>query len=136
MATLRSTILFSALALVFIGGCKRDSATKTAAAPGTAQAPAPEMGAMPAMPAAPAAPMASGTVVETMDAANYTYVRVKTSSGEIWAATGQFKIAVGDKVSLPLEMPMEKFHSNSLNRTFPIIYFASRIEKQGSPAAK
>ena len=136
LATLRSTVLFSALALVFIGGCKRDSTTKTATAPGVAQATAPEMAGMPAMPAAPAPAMASGTVVETMDAANYTYVRVKTASGDIWAATGQFKVAVGDKVSLSLEMPMEKFHSNSLNRTFPTIYFTSHIERQGGPAAK
>lgn len=74
--------------------------------------------------------MASGTVVETMDAANYTYVRVKTSSGDIWAATGKFKVAVGDKVSVSLEMPMENFHSNALKRDFPRIYFASRIECQ------
>ena len=84
----------------------------------------------------PAAAMASGTVVETMNAANYTYVRVKTSSGEIWAATGQFQIAVGDKVTVPLEMPMENFHSNSLNRTFPTIYFTTHIEKQGGTILK
>ncbi len=71
-----------------------------------------------------------------MDAANYTYVRVKTSSGEIWAATGQFKVAVGDKVSVPLEMPMENFRSNTLNRTFPTIYFATRIEKQAGLSPK
>ncbi len=128
-------LLGSVLILASLGGCRRDSAPKSPTAPAPLADQAAQT-ATPATPAMPAAPMASGTVVETMDAANYTYVRVKTSSGEIWAATGQFKIAVGDKVSLPLEMPMEKFHSNSLNRTFPTIYFASRIEKQGSPAAK
>lgn len=85
---------------------------------------------------APTTASATGTVVETMDAANYTYLRVKTSSGEIWAATGQFKIAVGERVSVPLEMPMEKFHSNTLNRTFPTIYFASHVERLGAAAAK
>ena len=131
LATLRSTVLFSALALVFIGGCKRDSATKTAA-----PVPVAIQAVQPAAPAPPAPAMASGTVVETMDAANYTYVRVKTASGEIWAATGQFKVAVGDKVSVPLEMPMENFHSNSLKRDFKTIYFASHIEKQGGPSLK
>ncbi len=125
-------LLGSLLALASLVGCKRDSAAKTAAAP----APMPMPAAPAAAPSMPAPATASGAVVETMDAANYTYVRVKTSSGEIWAATGQFKVAVGEKVSVPLEMPMENFHSNSLNRTFPTIYFASHIEKQGSASPK
>ena len=128
----RLVLLGSVLTLASLGGCKRDGAPKPPASP--VAAPAPMMA--PAAPAAPATSMASGTVIETMDAANYTYVRVKTSSGEIWAATGQFKVAVGDKVSVPLEMPMENFHSNTLNRTFPIIYFASHIERQGAPGTK
>jgi hypothetical protein len=79
---------------------------------------------------------ATGTVVETMDAASYTYVRVKTATGEIWAATGQFKVAVGDRVVVPLEMPAKDFHSPSLNRDFPLLYFASHIDREGeAPAA-
>jgi hypothetical protein len=77
----------------------------------------------------------SGTVLETMDAATYTYVRVKTDKGELWAASSQFKVAVGDKVSVPLDMPMENFHSNALKRDFPVIYFSSRITKEGEAPA-
>lgn len=66
-----------------------------------------------------------------MDAANYTYVRVKTPAGEIWAATLTFKVAVGDKVVVPLENPMQNFHSASLKRDFPVIYFASNITRPG-----
>jgi hypothetical protein len=44
-------------------------------------------------------------VLETMNAANYTYVRVKTDAGDVWAASGEFKVAVGDRVALALEMP-------------------------------
>jgi hypothetical protein len=78
----------------------------------------------------------TGTVLETMDAATYTYVRVKTDKGEIWAASGQFKVAVGDTLTIPLEMPMENFRSNALKRDFPLIYFASQIRKAGeTPAA-
>jgi hypothetical protein len=76
----------------------------------------------------------TGTVVETMNAASYTYVRVDTGSGEVWAAASQFDVAVGDRVSVPLEMPMENFHSPSLNRDFPIIYFASSITREGGNA--
>jgi len=89
--------------------------------------------------AAAAGPMVTGgsvtgTVAETMDAANYTYVRVKTTGGDIWAATGQFKVAVGDRVTVPLEMPMQNFHSQALKRDFPVIYFAGRILKEGEKA--
>lgn len=78
---------------------------------------------------------AEGTVAETMDAANYTYVRVKTASGELWAATSTFKVAVGDKVVVPLDNPMANFHSQSLKRDFPLIYFASSIAHEGEALA-
>jgi hypothetical protein len=39
------------------------------------------------------------TVLETMDASNYTYVSVKADSGN-WAASSQFTLAVGDTVVL------------------------------------
>ncbi len=134
MRNIRSTTLLSVLTLALLVACSRDRALKTPAGPVTAAAPM----AMPMAQSAtlPTTAMASGTVVETMDAANYTYVRVKTNSGEIWAATGQFKVAVGDKVSVPLEMPMENFQSNTLNRTFPTIYFATRIANQGVASPK
>jgi len=73
----------------------------------------------------------TGEVVETMDAASYTYVRVNTGSDEIWAAAGQFQVAVGDRVTFTLETPMENFHSDTLDRDFPIIYFASFITREG-----
>jgi hypothetical protein len=82
----------------------------------------------------PSAQTASGTVVETMDASNYTYVRVKTSVGEFWAASARFEVAVGDRVVVPLELPMQNFHSASLNRDFPVIYFVSRITREGKAA--
>jgi hypothetical protein len=82
------------------------------------------------------APVVTGTVLETMDASNYTYVRVKTDKGEVWAASGTFKVAVGDRITVALEMPMENFHSQSLNRDFPVIYFTTRVGPEGQvPAA-
>lgn len=77
----------------------------------------------------------SGTVVETMDAASYTYVRVDAGSREIWAAASQFPVKVGDRVVVPLEMPMENFHSKALNRDFPVVYFASAITREGETSA-
>jgi hypothetical protein len=78
-----------------------------------------------------AANTVTGTVAETMDSGTYTYVRLQTDAGEIWAASNQFPVKVGERVTVPLEMPMENFHSKSLNRDFPLIYFASRIVREG-----
>ena len=42
-----------------------------------------------------------GTVLETMDAAKYTYVKIKNAEGkELWAAGPLTKLKVGDGVSL------------------------------------
>lgn len=75
----------------------------------------------------------TGTVVETMDAASYTYVLLDTGSEKIWAASNTFEVAVGDRLSAPLETPMANFHSPSLNRDFPLIYFASSVSRDGQP---
>lgn len=128
------TLLASVALLALLGACHRDSAPVTAAPTGPAPAPAAAPAAMPDMPGMGAAPApaptasATGTVEETMNASTYTYVRVKTPQGDIWAAAGQFKVAVGDKVVVPLNMPMSNFESRTLHRTFPLIYFASQIE--------
>jgi hypothetical protein len=76
----------------------------------------------------------TGTVVETMDAATYTYIRVDTGQDEFWAAAGRFEVEVGDRVTVPLDTLMENFHSDALDRTFPLIYFASRILREGETA--
>lgn len=125
--------------LVFLAGsvaaCSGRAAESSQAASARSQSSAPTPavahGAPAGMPAQSGGQVVSGTVVETMNASNYTYVRVKTASGEIWAATSQFPVAVGDRVTVPLESPMQNFHSQSLNRDFPLIYFASQITRDG-----
>jgi hypothetical protein len=130
---LASTIVIGVLA---VGGCSKGTApaagaTATPAAAAESQAPA--GGAAPAQAAAAGATAqtVTGTVLETMNAANYTYVRVKTTSGEVWAATSQFKVAVGDKIIFAPDTPMQNFHSQSLNRDFPLIYFVGQIGREG-----
>jgi len=73
----------------------------------------------------------TGEVLETMNSGGYTYVRVNTGDSEVWAATSQFEVAPGDRVTLPLETPMNDFHSNTLDRDFSTIYFASFIVPEG-----
>jgi hypothetical protein len=62
-----------------------------------------------------------------MDAASYTYIRVRGESGEVWAAAPQFPVKVGQQVRIPLEMPMKNFRSTALNRDFPLIYFVTKV---------
>ena len=136
MIDIRATAVCAVLSLGMIGACSGKPAEQVVAAPapGAVAAAASTPGA-PAAGAIPAAVQtATGTVLETFDAATYTYVRVKAASGDFWAATGTFKVAVGDRVIVPLEMPMENFHSQTLNRNFPLIYFTSRIGREGDPA--
>jgi len=126
LTDVRATALCALLSLGVMAGC-----SKQAEPPATAQA---SGGGQPAQAAAPSqgAPMVTGPVLETMNASNYTYVRVKTDAGDVWAATSEFKVAVGDRLTLALEMPMENFHSQTLNRDFPLIYFTTRIGPEGA----
>jgi hypothetical protein len=76
----------------------------------------------------------TGEVLETMDASTYTYMRVKTAKGDLWAATARTPVKVGEKVTVPLESEMRDFHSATLNRDFPLIYFVTQITRDGQPA--
>lgn len=128
MSHTRSAVL-CLLVLVPLAGCSNGAPARSATPSqpaASATQPAPAEGA-----AAGEVQTVTGPVLETVNASNYTYVRVKTDSGELWAASGQFKVAVGDRVTVPLEMPMSNFHSASLRRDFPLIYFASRISREG-----
>ena len=72
--------------------------------------------------------MVRGTVLETMDAAGYTYVLLDTAEGERWVATQQALVAVGDIVQTDQGAAMQDFNSQSLNRTFELIYFSDNFQ--------
>ncbi len=76
---------------------------------------------------------ATGTVAETMNAGGYTYFRLQASGRDLWVAATQIPVKVGERLTVPLEMPMEGFRSNALNRDFPLIYFVSQIAREGEP---
>ena len=84
----------------------------------------------------PASAGFSGTVIETMNAAGYTYVQVDTGSEKVWAAAPEFQVKVGDQVVMPEGTPMPNFHSNTLNRDFAVVYFVGSILNRtgGAPA--
>ncbi len=73
-----------------------------------------------------AAPSIMGTVLETKDAAGYTYLRLKTpKDGEVWAAVPAAQVKVGATVTIEDPQPMANFQSKTLNKTFDRIFFGT-----------
>ncbi len=122
---MRNSMSFSLcliLGLAALTGCGANNADTDLAPPSTdaTTAGAPEIQSF------------SGEVVETMEAGGYTYVLVDTGSEQIWAASNQFVVAQGNRVTVPIESPMADFRSETLDRSFDLIYFASRIVPEGT----
>ncbi len=123
------TLMTIALAALFLTACSEDKPAATAAkAP---QAPSPA--AMTA-PASNKTGGTSGTVTETVDAAGYTYVQVDSGTEKIWAAAPAFTVAVGDSVVVPDGMPMQNYHSKTLDRDFPVVYFVDSVLNASAPS--
>ena len=88
----------------------------------------------PAVAEAPAAAHGiSGTVIETMDAAGYTYVYVDNGKEKVWAAAPAFAVKVGDEVMVPEGMAMHNYHSQSMNRDFDVVYFVEAVLNASNP---
>ena len=66
-----------------------------------------------------------GQVLETLNSGGFTYVRLKTGSGDRWMVTSPVDVRVGSEVSVSSAMTVEKFESKSLHRTFDNIVFGS-----------
>jgi len=67
----------------------------------------------------------TGTVLEHLAAPPYLYLRLKTASGEAWAAVDGGAVQKGDEVTVANAMLMKDFASTTLKRTFPEVYFGT-----------
>jgi hypothetical protein len=81
---------------------------------------------------APAAPAAgaqsnniSGKLLERIDATPYSYLRIQSAGGEVWAAVPETKAEKGADVTVFNAMQMDGFESKTLKRTFPTIFFGT-----------
>jgi hypothetical protein len=70
----------------------------------------------------------SGTVKSSLNVPSYTYIEVTTDKTTVWVAVPTTKVEIGSSVKFSTNMPMRDFHSTSLKRTFPLIYFVSGLE--------
>lgn len=107
-----SVVLLVALA---VAGCKKKEPAPQAAAP--------QAGAQ-------GAPSASikGTIVERLDAEPYSYLKLKTDAGEVWAAVPKSDKGVGAEVVVGGAMPMNDFESKTLKRKFELVYFGTLVD--------
>lgn len=110
------------LVVASLAGCKRNTAAGSTAKPAPAAAAA--------MPAGEV----TGKVLERLDAAPYTYLRLQVGGQELWAAVPQTALQVGQDATLVNPMEMGNFESKTLKRTFPSIVFANLKGEAGAAA--
>jgi hypothetical protein len=112
-----SSLLVLCLPLVVVAGCdqpqKRQIDKKAVITPNPLPA------------AKPGTAGLTGKVIETMNAAGYSYLKLATASGTRWAAVPRAKVTVGSRVTIQNAMEMKDFKSKTLDRTFPSITFGS-----------
>lgn len=99
------------------------SSGPAAAAPGVAPAKPPEQPKQ----------TVSGKVLERIDLSTGMYLRLGTSSGELWAAVNTANVKKGDTVTVVNAITMDGFESASLKRKFDRIVFGALA---GTPEAK
>lgn len=115
-----SAVLLVALA---VAGCKKKEPAPQAAAP------------MPTAAEGAASATIKGKVVEKLDAPPYSYLRIKTDSGETWAAVPKTDAPSGADVVVNGAMPMSGFESKTLKRKFDVVYFGTLGGGAEAPAA-
>jgi hypothetical protein len=122
--------LASILLLLALTGCQSNGSSDTASTESTPEAAGTQTSA--------AGDSFTGVVIETMDAGGYTYVHVDTGEEKIWAAGPQQSMELDTIVTVGKSMPMPEFSSESLDRTFDVLYFVTGFGEdtaQGQTAA-
>ena len=120
---------------LFLAACSDTKATAAGDGKAPAKAPAAQAAALPSNVTQPDETAVTGTVAETIDAGPYTYLRLKTPTGEIWAAVNEAKLKVGAEVTVGHAMWMANFESKTLNRKFDRILFGSLMNSGEAAAA-
>jgi hypothetical protein len=122
-------------AFILIGivavGCnsgKQGTPATSAPTPGYQGQPAASM-AQPSGAMSPAAAddALSGKIVETMNAAGYTYVCLENNGKKTWVAMPMTQVKVGQQVSCQPGSVMNNFTSPTLKRTFESIVFSGGL---------
>lgn len=124
-------ILTSVAVAALLVACSNKTAPKaeaTTAPEAAQQASAPAAGA-------PQVEAISGKVAEKLDGGGYTYLRLQTASGDVWAAVPQTTLKVGDDAKVYGQMTMQNWESATLERTFEKVVFATVDAPAAAPGA-
>lgn len=72
--------------------------------------------------------------LESIDASNYTYIKVNENENEYWIAVPQMEVKKDEILYFSKSMEMKNFRSETLDRTFESILFVDDIRKDlGNP---
>ena len=123
---MRRRVLFVALVSLAVVACKKQEALK--------QAPAAQAPSAPTAPAGASAQVMRGKVLEKVDVSQYSYLKLNTASGEVWAAVGKTDKKVGDEVGVANAFPMQNFESKELGKKFDVVYFGSLADPAAAAA--
>jgi hypothetical protein len=77
----------------------------------------------------------TGTILEQLPASPYVYLRLKTATGEVWAAIPETQVEIGSTATIVAPALMTAFESQSLNRTFDEVYFGTLASDAGAAGA-
>ena len=120
----KTDLILIVLLLTFIGCGVQAAATPPDNTPASTT---PAAGNRPADP-----DILSGEIIETMNAAGYTYILIDTGQEQIWVAASETRVEAGQRVSAPAGQLMTNFTSKALNRSFDRIYFVAGIYPEGA----
>lgn len=129
--------IFALLIAIILLGCQ-DKGPTGKKAPEQQQQPAATVSLPSAAPQSPApAPhvTVTGVVLEKIDVTGGMYLRLKTPTGEVWAAVDKADLKKGAEVTVINAIPMDGFESKALKRTFDHIVFGSLAAGAGTTAA-
>ncbi len=71
----------------------------------------------------------SGTVIDSVNSAGYSYIQVEENGARIWLAAPETRIETGGTIHWDGGAAMRNFTSKSLNRSFDEIFFVSAIHQ-------
>jgi hypothetical protein len=130
---LRPVLVALAVLTLILAGCGGDDQPAARSSEQAADA-APAMADHGAADHGASAAGLAGAVLQTMEAGGYTYAEIEGADGTFWAAGPVTELAAGDEVVVDAGMAMKGFHSESLDRTFEVIYFTGGFGGQDAPA--
>jgi hypothetical protein len=76
----------------------------------------------------------TGSIDETLDAPPYTYLRLKTEQGVVWAAVPVVKIDKDKRVTVLNAVTLRNVDAPAIGRRFEVVYFGT-LGAEGAGAA-